>query len=600
MTDIVWKIGGPAGAGIMGAGTILGKVFTRSGNYMHIYSEYPSLVRGGHNSTQVRISDNKVESPCKKCDILVALTDFTIKAHLHELNEGGVIINDEKNKIEETIPDNVTLINVPLKEIAHNNGGTDLMMNTVAMGASLGVMNYPFEYLEKIITETFQRKGEQIVKVNVDCAKAGYEFVKSKNIKFNKEIKPKQSEEKVVFSGNDAIGAGAIQGGLKFFSAYPMTPASSVLHFIAKQEYEYDVVVKHTEDEIAAVLMAIGASYTGARAMTATSGGGFALMSESVGLSAIAEVPMTIVVAQRTGPSTGMPTWTEQADFRFVLHSSQGDFLRLVVAPGDVAEAYNLTQKALNFADKYQIPVFVLSDKFLSESFTSTDLSEFKNIDIDRGEMITKDLPDLEIGKRFKRYKITDSGISPRSLPGVKGGEHVASSYEHWENGFSTEHFEARVDMVNKRERKIHELLKEIDAPTVYGSEDADMTLICWGSHKPIVFEAIDLLKEKGINAKAIHFSFLHPLHPSTNDLLKKSKKLIIVENNMTSQFGGYLKEKLGVEFSGSILRYDGRQLFASEVYENAKSIFKGESKDVVVYDKEPVEYYSAKVITKE
>jgi 2-oxoglutarate/2-oxoacid ferredoxin oxidoreductase subunit alpha len=598
MTDIVWKIGGPAGAGIMGAGTILGKAFTRSGNYMHIYSEYPSLVRGGHNSTQVRISDKKVESPCKKCDILVALTSFTVKAHLHEMNEGGVIINDENNKLDDVeIPSNVTLVNVPLKEIAHQNGGTDLMMNTVAMGASLGVMNYPFEYLQKIISETFERKGEQIVKVNVDCAKAGYDFVKSKEIKFNKEIKPKEGESKVVFNGNEAIGAGAIQGGLKLFSAYPMTPASSVLHFVASQEFEHNVVVKHCEDEIAAVLMAIGGSYAGARSMTSTSGGGFALMAESVGLSAITETPVTIIVAQRPGPSTGLPTWTEQGDFRFVLHSSQGDFLRLIVAPGDVAEAYNLTQKVMNLADKYQIPTFILSDKFLSESATSVDLGEFKKLKIDRGEMITKDLPELPQGERFLRYKITESGISPRPIPGVKGGDHVASSYEHWENGFSTEHFEARVDMVNKRERKIHELLKDIDPPLVHGVDDAEITLICWGSHKPMTFEAVDLLNAEGVKAKAIHFSFVHPLHPSTNDLLKNSKNLVIVENNMSSQFGGYLKEKLGVEFKGSILRFDGRQLYATEIYNNAKSILKGENKDVVVYDKEPYEYYSTRKI---
>lgn len=597
MTDIVWKIGGPAGAGIMGAGTILGKAFTRSGNYIHIYSEYPSLVRGGHNSTQVRISENKVESPCKKCDILVALTGFTVQAHLHELNEGGVIINDELNKLENvTIPSNVTLVNIPLKDLAHKNGGTDLMMNTVAMGASLAVMNYPFEYLQKIISETFERKGEQMVKVNVDCAKAGYDFVKAHNVKFTKVIKPKTSESKVIFTGNEAIGAGAIQGGLKFFSAYPMTPASSILHFVAEQEFEHNVVVKHCEDEISAVLMAIGSSYTGARSMTSTSGGGFALMAESVGLSAIAETPVTIVVSQRPGPSTGLPTWTEQGDFRFVLHSSQGDFLRLIVAPGDVGEAYNLTQKVMNLSDKYQIPAFVLSDKFLSESSTSVDLSEFKKLPIERGELITKELPELAQGERFLRYKITESGVSPRPIPGVKGGDHVASSYEHWENGFSTEHFEMRVKMVDKRERKIHGLLKEIDAPIVHGDKNAEVTLICWGSHKPIVFEAVDMLNKEGIKANAIHFSFLHPLHPSTNDLLK-NKKLIIVENNLTAQFGGYLKEKLGVSFIGSILRYDGRPLFASEVYNNAKSIFKGETKDVVVYDKEPYEYYSTRRI---
>ncbi len=599
--EFVWKIGGEAGFGIMGSGVMFAKVFTRRGYYAHVYSEYPSLIRGGHNTTQVRISDHKVEAPRKKVDLVVALNKFAIIAHAHELTEkGGIIYDPDHIKLEGVdVPEHVQMYPIPLAKLAKEAGGDLLMRNTVAMGATLALLNYPLEPLEELITETFKRKGDEIVNININAARNGYNYV-MENFDANKfphVVKSKDGEAKYVLTGNEAIGAGAIQAGLKLYCAYPMTPASSILHYVAKHEYDGDVVVKHTEDEIAAINMAIGGMFAGVRSMTATSGGGFALMTEAVGLAALSETPLVVAIAQRVGPSTGMPTWTEQADLQFVLHASQGDFLRVVLAPGDMAEAYELTQIAFNLAEKYQLPVFIMTDKFLSESFSSVDQSAMVKVPIERGKLITEDMDPLPLREKFKRYAFTEDGVSPRPIPGVRGGEHVASSYEHHENSFSTEHFETRVKMVEKRAKKLDKLMEELKAPSLEGDENADITLVCWGSMKPIVFEAVRKLKEKGINANALHFSYVYPVPKKGAEMLRNAKKLVIVENNSTAQFGRLLKEEVGIEFNGSILRFDGRPLFSEEVAEHAEKIAKGEEKDVIVYDKEPVEYYTAQIL---
>jgi len=602
MAAFTWKIGGEAGFGIMGSGLLFGKVFTRTGYYAHIYSEYPSLIKGGHNTTLVRLSDKPVYLPPYTSDLVVALDKFAVEAHIPHLSQNGGLIYDSKDAdlSNVQIPESVQLYDVPLLELAQKAGGDMLMRNTVAIGASLALLNYPLDQFNDIIRETFGKKGGAIIDININAAKNGYDYIKSKYdiSKFPFKFAPNpNAQHKLVMTGNEAISAGAIQAGVKFFSAYPMTPASSILHYMASKELEHNIVVKHCEDEIAAMNMAIGASFAGVRSMTSTSGGGFSLKTEALGMAAMTETPVVVVLSQRTGPSTGMPTWTEQADLRFAIHASQGDFLRVVVAPGDVAEAFTLTQKAFNLAEKYQIPVIILSDKFLSESYSSVDKSELKVLPIERGKLITEDMPPLKPQEKFKRYEFTDDGVSPRPLPGIIGGEHVSSSYEHWENTFSTEHFETRKKMVDKRARKITLLEKELDPPTVHGPKDAELTLVCWGSHKHIVFEAVDRLNAEGIKVNALHFAFVHPLPPSAYEMLKSAKKLVIVENNSTAQFGGYLKEHAGVAFAGSILRYDGRQLFVDDVYSSTKSILEGKAKDIAIVDKEPVEFYTASFV---
>ncbi len=599
--EFVWKIGGEAGFGIMGSGVMFAKVFTRKGYYAHVYSEYPSLIRGGHNTTQVRISDRKVESPRKKVDLVVALNKFAVIAHAKEITEkGGIIYDPEHVDLKDVeIPEYVQKYEIPLLKLAKEAGGDMLMRNTVAMGATLALIGYPIEVLENLISETFKRKGEEIVNINVNAARKGYEYVKEnfKVEEFPHQIEVKEGKPKYVLTGNEAIGAGAIQAGLKLYCAYPMTPASSILHYVAKHEYDADVVVKHTEDEIAAINMAIGGMFAGVRSMTATSGGGFALMTEAVGLAALSETPLVVAVAQRVGPSTGMPTWTEQADLKFVLNASQGDFLRVILAPGDMAEAYELTQIAFNLAEKYQLPVFIMSDKFLSESYSAEDPEKFKKIPVERGKLIKEDMEPLPPREKFKRYAFTEDGISPRPIPGVRGGEHVGTSYEHRENSFSTEHFETRVKMVEKRNKKIELLAKELKGPTEYGDPNAEVVLVCWGSMKPVVFEAVDKLNEKGVKVKALHFSYVYPLPEKGIQQLKAAKKIIDVENNSSAQFAGILREFGGVNVDAKILRFDGRPLFAEEVAEHVEKIVKGEEKDVIVYDKEPVEYYTAEVL---
>ncbi|MGB9634891.1 MAG: 2-oxoacid:acceptor oxidoreductase subunit alpha [Candidatus Micrarchaeia archaeon] len=601
--DFVWKVGGEAGFGVMGSGVLFAKVFTRNGYYAYIYPEYPSLIKGGLNTTQVRISDKEIGAPVRKCHLLVALNRFAIQSGLYELDPSGGVIYDGKNVNLDgiSIPSTLNLYDVPLFDIARNAGGDMLMQNTVAMGASLALIGNDIERLEDVIRQIFGRKGEEVVNINIKCARGGYDYVKSHyNVEnFPVRIPKKASSRKLlVMTGNEAISAGAIQAGMRFFAAYPMTPASSILHYIAEHEYDYNIIVKHAEDEIAAMNMVIGAAYAGVRAMCSTSGGGFALKAEALGLAALAETPVVVVLSQRTGPSTGMPTWTEQADLRFAMHASQGDFLRVILAPGDVEEAYILTQKAFNIAEKYQIPVIVLSDKFLSESASSVPAEKFIEIPKERGKLIKENMAPLPPHSRFKRYEFTEDGVSPRPIPGVVGGEHVATSYEHWENGFSTEHFETRKKMVDKRARKVRFMDNDLIPPTLHGPENAEITLVCWGSHKTPVFEAVDILNSKGIRANALHFSCVHPLHSQGISLLEKYKgQLVIVENNSTAQFGGYLREKTGISFVGSILRYDARPLFPEDVAEEAERILTGKVKDAVVYERAPVEYYTARIV---
>ncbi|MEM2175412.1 MAG: 2-oxoacid:acceptor oxidoreductase subunit alpha [Candidatus Micrarchaeia archaeon] len=414
MVDFSWKIGGEAGYGIMTTGFIFGKSFVRAGFFAFDTNEYPSLIRGGHNTYTVRISDEPIYSHNKKIDVLVALNDFTLKKHKDEVRKDGYIIYDENSvSLNETIK-NVNLIPVPLTQIAIENGGQNIMRNNVALGASFALTNVDVNFLFDVIREIFkEKKGENVSSLNMNVAKAGYEYVKQ-NFPTIKKIEAKlcKKGKRMYINGNEAIAIGAIKAGCKFYAAYPMTPASSILHYLASKEYDYNIIVKQTEDEIAAVHMAIGASFAGVRAMTGTSGGGFALMTEALGLAAMTETPLVIVLAQRPGPSTGMPTHTEQSDLRFVMHASNGEFPRVVIAPGDPIECFYETFNAFNIAEKYQLPVIILTDKFLAESHFTIDPFFTKNLKIDRGLLKT----DGQL-KDYKRYQNIITGFALRCMP---------------------------------------------------------------------------------------------------------------------------------------------------------------------------------------
>ena len=561
-------IGGEAGYGIMTSGEILARSFSRGGLHVHTDVEYPSLIRGGHNTYQVCVSEEEVLGIHKKVDVLIALDDRTMREHAKEVGPDSRVLFDLYEKPidpKREFPDlKAEVVPVPLADIVKERKGDKVMRNTVSIGACMALIDYDFSYLESVIRSTFGKKDSEVAETNVDAAKAGYDFVIDKaKCDVRKRIAPVAGAPKrMLLTGNDAIALGALQGGLKWYSAYPMTPASSILHFMAANEKDAGIVVRQTEDEIAAGTMAIGASYAGARAMVATSGGGFCLMVEGLGLAAMSETPMVYVLAQRPGPSTGLATRTEQGDLQFALDASQGDFVRVVLAPGDTTEAFHHTFNALNLAERYQIPVIVISDRFLSESLRTTLPFDLNGMRIDRGKLLTEEQL-AKIGD-YRRYEDTEDGVSPRSLPGMKNGLFDANGDDHYETGETNEDPDVRKQMMDKRFKKLTKLIDDIPGPKAYGPAEADATIVTWGSCKGPCLEAMSILNSKGRSVNMLHFIYLKPFpRKAVLEQLKKSKITIGIENNRTSQLDRLLREELKLGVDKKIRKYDGRPYFA-------------------------------------
>lgn len=574
LNDFSWKVAGEAGHGILNAGLMFARTCMRAGLHVFANAEYPSLIRGGHNHLDVRVSERKIYAHTKHLCLLVALNMDAITKHKNKIVEGGGIIYDG-NELALDAKDfpGIKLYPLPLLEVANANGGR-IMRNTVAMGATMALVGLDLDIFNRVIRDNFgKKKGEKVANDNIAATKAGYDYIKSNfpdDFKF--KLEKVDNTERIFISGNEAVSAGAIKAGCKFFAAYPMTPASSILHTMAAFERSYNIVVKHTEDEIAAINMAIGASHAGARSMVATSGGGFSLMVEGFGLAAQTETPIVVVEAQRPGPATGMATHSGQGDLRFVLHASTDEFPRIVIAPGDIDQCYYKTIEAFNLAEKYQMPVVVLTDKYLGESYISTE--EFVNdgVVIDRGLILTEE--ELEKIEDYKRYKITEDGISPRSIPGQKGGEYVASSYEHDEDGFEREEEEIRIAMHDKRFRKMEEAAKEIKNPQIIGNGYSDITIVSWGSTKGPILDAMRLLEADGIYANFLQIVYMSPF-PSeqVEEVLSLARRTIIIENNKMSQLGGLIREQTGLEIEHKLLKYDGRPFSPEQIYEAIKKI---------------------------
>ncbi|MDO9516714.1 MAG: 2-oxoacid:acceptor oxidoreductase subunit alpha [Methanosarcinaceae archaeon] len=607
-----WMMGGEAGVGIMAADMVFSKTCTRGG--LHIFStvDYPSLIRGGHNVSHVQVDKEKVYSHAQQVDILVALNRETIDLHLDELSENAAIIYDGDNielSYEDLKRQDVTLCNVPIGNLIKTNSLPKIVANTVALGASFGLVKYDLSILEGVLRDTYERKGESVVESNLKAAKAGFDYT-AKNYAgtFTRSISPIHhpsggtvgnsgtddtgkkdvtTEKRMVITGNDAIAMAAIRAGLKFYSAYPMTPASSILHFLAAHERRFGYIVKQTEDEIAAINMAIGASYAGVRSMTGTSGGGFSLMSEALGLAAITETPLVAVWGQRPGPSTGLATWTEQSDLRFALSASQGDFQRIVMAPGDASECFYETIRAFNLAEKYQVPVIIMTDKYLAESHESVDIFDTSSIKIDRGDIIapTDENEDVQ-NSYFKRFALTDSGISPRAFPGAHAGLVRVESSEHDEYGDYTENEDLRQAMVDKRFAKFDGVLSDLgeDAIKIMGEGTENetqknenknaITMISWGSIKGPIKEASKLLANDGILVRHAHVLYINPFDTKKMEsIIKSADTTILVENNKGAQLGGVIKEKTGLDVDHTLLKYNGREFYPEEIYRKVKEI---------------------------
>ncbi|MFH1327685.1 MAG: 2-oxoacid:acceptor oxidoreductase subunit alpha [Candidatus Bathyarchaeota archaeon] len=557
--DFTFEIGGEAGQGVQSIGYILAKCFARGGWNVFVCQDYESRVRGGHNFFLVRISGKPVRATSEKVDMLIALNRETVELHKNDLNEKSVMIFDgEKTGLAF---DESKFFNIPLEKLAKERTDSKVFSNAVAMGAALSLVNYDFEILNEALVDMFGKKGANISDQNIDTAKAGWEYVK-KYFKgdFTYRLKPFNSPRKILMNGNEAIGLGALAAGCKFYSGYPMTPSTGVMQYLSGKAKEYNLVVEQAEDEIAALNMVLGASFAGVRAMTGTSGGGFCLMVEALGLAGMTETSVVIVEGQRPGPSTGLPTRTEQGDLEFVIHAAHGEFPRAVLTPGSVEDAFRLTVKAFNLADKYQSPVIIMTDQYLADSYCTTEKFDFSKIKIERGSLLSGEK--MTLPSDYMRHRITDSGISPRAIPGQNGVLVVTDSDEHSEDGHITELDDVRTGMVSKRLKKLEGLAAEVELPVSYGAESADFLLIGWGSTLGALKETVDILSAESFSVRMICLQQVWPFpREAVSKAMTATTNSFIVESNAMAQLAHLIRAETGISVSGKILRFDGRPL---------------------------------------
>lgn len=573
--DVTFKAAGEAGAGIATIGNMFAKLMQRCGLYVFCENDYPSLIRGGHNTITVRANQRKIYALNGKIDLLIALNKEGVNLHLEEMEEGGVIIYDStkvKKEELETTEKNVRLFATPLSEISAGAGG-QIYLNEAAMGAAMAVLGLDLKLLESLIEEAFADKGEEVVASNKKAVRDGFEHVKS-NAKreFEIKIEPKKYEGNLLINGNDAACMGAIKAGVRLVAEYPMSPSSSVLHWMAQNATHLDIVVKHTEDEIAAINYILGAGFAGVRAMTATSGGGFALMNEALGNGGLAEIPCVIINVQRCGPSTGLPTYTEQADLRFALHASQGEFPRIVCMPGDSTEAFYETFNVWNMAELVQTPAIILLDKYMGESLETVEKFEHEKLEVKRGMLQTDE--QMDAAEDFLRHKITNNGISPRCVAGQKNGRHVASSYEHDETGYTSEDPDNRILQIDKRARKLKAINPNLYQPVFYGDSKSTLLVVSWGSTKGVVLEALEELRKENISARFMHIKYAIPFATDTiRQALQSASKTIIFEGNSEGQMRNYIREKTGILVGNMHLKYDGRPFLVNEIMEQIREL---------------------------
>jgi len=571
-------IGGEAGAGIARSGFLFAKTCLRGGLHVFGTIDYQSLIRGGHSFYSARADAEEIYSQADTIDLLLALNKETILFHKDELVPGGGIVYDGVEitlSDEELGRDDLKLYSVPLRRVVKELEGELVMRNTVALGAAVALLGSGLEILNGVIGDAFKSK---VAELNVKAAKMGYDYARehyAEDFEYRLEKTSSAGKRKMFINGNEAVALGAIRAGCKFYAAYPMTPATGVLHFMAPLDREYGMIVIQAESEIAAINMVAGASFAGVRTMTATSGGGFCLMSEGLGMTGMTETPAVIMLAQRPGPSTGLPTYSGQGDLRFAIHASHGEFLRVVIAPGDVEECFYKTMEAFNLAEKFQIPAILITDKYLVESHGAAELFDQNRIGIDRGLLLSED--EYVGEEEYKRHKFTEDGVSPRAMPGMRGAMVRTNADEHDERGYTTDDPELTTKMADKRFKKLYALVKELETyetTKLYGSEEADVTILGWGSTKGPIREAMKLLSKEGLKINYLQIVYLNPF-PVANvqRILKSAKKTVVVENNKTSQLSSLIREHLLMTVDHKILKYDGRPFNPRELSQRIKEV---------------------------
>ena len=580
--DFSVRIGGAAGDGVSSTGEILARTLCRMGLHCYGLNSYQSAIRGGHVWFQVRGSSDKVTSQGDDVDVIIALNGETAEVHAPLLSPGGVIIYD-KDKVKfsaSLVPSHAKALPMPLADISRKYDKNPIMQNMVALGATLYLLGLDFDHFTGVLVDTFGKKKQTIVDANVQAAKSGFEYAKTNFQQLvTKCDVSKRGRPKMLMTGNQAIALGAAMAGCKFYAAYPMTPASGILHWMAGHAVACGIVVKQAEDELAVINMGIGAAHAGARSMVGTSGGGFSLMVEALGMAGMTETPIVIVDSQRAGPSTGLPTKTEQGDLNMMLGASQGDFPRIILSPTTIEDAYYATIEAFNLAERFQCPVILASDLLLSEHVESVDELDTKVV-IDRGELLTS----VPSGEQYLRFKHTESGISPRALPGTPGAIYVAASDEHQENGVTVSdvlsglpvYVKEREMQMQKRMKKLDLVRSEFAAPKVFGDPNADLTLVCWGSTLGAVIEASEILLAQGIKTNVIALRNMWPFKAeSVASLISQAKKLLAIECNYTGQMARLIRAETGIEIKDKLLKYDGEPIYPKEIVARAIEVVK-------------------------
>ncbi|MBA2876571.1 2-oxoacid:acceptor oxidoreductase subunit alpha [Thermaerobacillus caldiproteolyticus] len=577
ISQLSWKVGGQQGEGIESTGEIFSIALNRLGYYLYGYRHFSSRIKGGHTNNKIRVSTTQVRSIADDLDILVAFDQESIDFNFHELRDGGIVIAD--SKFNPTIPEgsNVTLYAVPFTDIA-TNLGTSLMKNMVAVGASSAVLDLDIGVYQEVVEEIFGRKGQQVVEKNMEAIRAGAQFMKEQlgdSIQTMK-LEKADGKKRMYMIGNDAIALGALAGGARFMAAYPITPASEIMEYLIKKLPALGGAVIQTEDEIAACTMAIGANYAGVRTLTASAGPGLSLMMEAIGLAGITETPVVIVDTQRGGPSTGLPTKQEQSDLMAIIYGTHGEIPKIVMAPSTVQEAFYDMVEAFNLAEEYQCPVIVLSDLQLSLGKQTVEPLEYDKIEIRRGKLVKGELPQLENKGYFKRYEVTEDGISPRVLPGMPNGIHHVTGVEHDETGKPSEVAANRKTQMDKRLRKLKHVRFNTPVHKNVKHEEADLLIIGFNSTRGAIEEAIGRLELDGLKVNHAHIRLIHPFPTEeVSPLVQSAKKVVVVEHNATGQLANLLKMNVGhADKIYSVLKYDGNPFLPHEVHTKCKELF--------------------------
>ena len=575
--QISWKVGGQQGEGIESTGEIFATAMNRKGYYLYGYRHFSSRIKGGHTNNKIRVSTSPVHAVSDDLDILVAFDQETIEVNHHEMRADSVIIADSKAKPDKPEDCRAQMIDLPFTKTAKELG-TTLMKNMVAVGATCALMDLETETFESLITAMFEKKGDKVVEMNIQALHEGYRLMQEQleTVEGDFQLTASQQDPHLYMIGNDAIGLGAISAGSRFMAAYPITPASEIMEYMIENLPKVGGTVVQTEDEIAAANMAIGSNYGGVRGFTASAGPGLSLMMEAIGLSGMTETPFVIVNTQRGGPSTGLPTKQEQSDLMQMIYGTHGDIPKIVVAPTDAEDAFYLTMEAFNLAEIYQCPVIILSDLQLSLGKQTVEQLDYNAIDIQRGELIQSDIEREEGDKSyFRRYALTDSGVSPRPLPGLKGGIHHVTGVEHNQEGKTSEVAQNRQEQMEKRMRKTQHLL--INEP-VSGQEthdEADILYLGFISTKGAIQEGAERLEEQGIKVNHLQIRQLHPFPKDVvQEAVNKAKKVVVVEHNYQGQLSNILK--MNVMVGDKLInqtKYDGTPFLPHEIEERGQQI---------------------------